>query len=733
MPDSHAHVAHVAHDAADIRGAARSLLRAIGLTFGPHWQAIRLWLDRAGLAIGGALLTLCYLHHYARSPVRPSGLVAGQGWWDWYDQSKTLEAVLALRAGDLSAAHQWYPPLYAICGALGAAVSGHHPFLLVNLAGLLASFLLSVAILDALGLSRLTAIILFVAVTVLDSSILDAWVVPWNTVLSIPLELLGLLSALRMLQGDRQRRWPFALGLAIGLLPALRPSDVLGLAPAAIAVIAHLTVPVVRRRPGASGALVGDTGLGLTGLVLGAAVTVGLHLAIWGRHAGGYVEMSRELGFDWRLIGLHWVTLVVDPRPVFGGATALIEVWWWLVPGLAGIVWAVLAARAASTLQRRTLAVVLGGIVLHWMLYLAYRDLHPRGLWRFHNYHYFVWTLPFIAAFAWAWVKAGIAWSVETLRRRPHVHPVWTVLAGGVVALLAICWRTQLTPVTSGPLAAPVVVDAAARTVSLPAGLPGLRDALLLPMQGSEDNIYFDAALSLDAGGRQYHDFFALRAFPVPGGAMILPLRPLPAGPATLSLGPKISLPADGHAVIAHLSTEPGLPCWLPHRLLPAACHDDAPLPGFPLPPHQLDFDGRSEPNYLIAGGWSDPANGRWTVGYHSELRFKVPSDVLAQQPGVIVEVEAAGFIPRGAPMIEAVVSANGTKVAEWHVGSTAPVALRAAVPRAAIAADGTVRLDISVLNARRPSEYDRHSDDRRLLGLRLLALRLLPWSQGAE
>jgi hypothetical protein len=104
------------------------------------------------------------------------------------------------------------------------------------------------------------------------------------------------------------------------------------------------------------------------------------------------------MGFDWRLLPSRWVTLILDPRPLFPEGRGIIEVYPWMVPALAGTaVYLITPDRRSSRVAH---AIIIGAAVTYLAAYLCYRDLHPYGIWRFINYHYFKWVFPVFGFYA---------------------------------------------------------------------------------------------------------------------------------------------------------------------------------------------------------------------------------------------------------------------------------------------------------------------------------------------
>ena len=687
--------------------------------------------NRLAVPIGAILAAVAYRRADRRLPVRPKSLLPSDGWWSWYDQGKTLEALLAWRHHVESVANQWYQPLYPAIGALSLSLTRNRPFLLADLIGLVASLALFVPIAGLLGVGRLMAVAVFLAINLGEPTILDNWVIPWNTSLTTPLLLLGLLSAARIAAGARRPwLWAAGFGFAVGLIPALRPTDAVVLLPAGGLAMASLLAgwgaDVRPRLPEAARVAAGA----ICGFVPAFGLLLALYVPIFGLRPSPYMELSSLTGFDLNLLPLHWVMLVVGPRPLFAGLSGLVEVYWWLVPCLAGMIAVLLRCLFGGPPSGRNLInlMVAATIVPYWCLYLCYRDLHPTGLWVFHNFHYFVWTLPLLGVYGVLLLRLCAAGVHEAWRSGPAAGAAtsWPVAAGVVVTVLALCWRPQLDPWPIPPPAP--TLDVADSRVTIPGGLSNMRDALLVAATDPAGSLYFGPH-RLREGDLTTGQFFGFRAFPIPGGAMVLPLRSLPKADGVLQFVGSVHLDPTFRPRLWRQDMVFGLPCWVPRIVRPKSCLVDTVLPG-PLFPQgrQIDFDSRMEVPFLIPGGWADQSDGRWTLGYHSSMQFRVPVPPAGQ--GIVIEVEGAGFLPRGSGTLVVDVTANRVHVAQWRISTTEGVALRADIPASLIPADGEVRLTLSALNARRPIDAVAGATDRRLLGFRVRAVRLLPWSE---
>jgi hypothetical protein len=127
----------------------------------------------------------------------------------------------------------------------------------------------------------------------------------------------------------------------------------------------------------------------------------------------------------------------------------------------------------------------------------------------------------------------------------------------GLACALTLClilWRPVLTD------AAPAAVQPRDHSLLLDEDLAPLDSAVSLPLAGSWRSLYFGAFV-LHAGGADYRNTFDFKVLPVPAGALLLPLRPLPPGPATLNLPADVSLSAAPEAERFTQSIEPGVPC----------------------------------------------------------------------------------------------------------------------------------------------------------------------------
>ncbi len=454
------------------------------------------------------------------------------------DQQRYLTSARAWAAGDLSPTQHHYFPLYPLMGAAFVWLTPGQPFMVPDLLYLLASLFLFIRIGRRLAPGWGDAVFaLCFSVAVLSGKWLFfwLWVVPWTSSGEAPLQYATLLLALRFAERTGGCR-AFPLGLCLGLAAGIRPGDaaVLG-----IGCGFYVLYALLHGRAGPRLSAI-SAGAGVLGLGCGLLPWVMAQVAISGLSLGAYAEKSASIGFEWRLLPMRWVCLVIDPRPLLPEGNGMGEVLPWVFPGIAGMLFG-LMPRAGYRLAPA--ALVAATLSLHWALYLSYRDLQPYGLWRFTNVHYFKWTFPFL-------VLGCVQLAAALARRGDRVRACLAC----ALTLCLILWRPVRTD------AAPASLQASGHSLLLAQDLTPLDSALALPLSGSWRSLYFGAFV-LHAGGRDYRNTFDFKVLPVPAGALLVPLRPLPRGPAMLDLPDDVSIGAAADARRFAQSIRPGVPC----------------------------------------------------------------------------------------------------------------------------------------------------------------------------
>ena len=521
------------------------------------WRAVRRWCqsERSVLGILFSSQAAAYLVGYWLHPFRPVSPVGGRGWWGFIDQGLYLRSTLAWAAGDLSGPSHWYPSLYPMLGAGFVRVTPANPFLLPDLALLLAAMWLTGGVAARLapgwGRARVAGCATFVACSVLQPYLLDVWIVPWTTTPASVLALGCMVAVLDVVAGPADGMWRrVAVAALCGVgIAAFRPSEAASVcAVAGVAILLRLLTAWPGR---VRGAAVLAAGFGVGGVV--AALLLALHVVVHGWSLDGYLTYSARLGFEWRIVPLQWVMIVLDPRPFLSEAPGLVGRFPWLAPGLAGMVACLLWPPFGGTRARH--GVVLAMMAAHMVAYLAYRDLHIPGLWRYRNLHYFKWILPLFGWYA-------VLLAVVVVRAR------WAGVTGVVAAAALLAWRVETVPAGPGTPATP------GQDVALPAGMT-VWDALVVPAAGSFDPIYQGVhhyafppgGVAIEAPGR-------IVAYAIAGGLVLSPVAPLPPGPGVMRFGAGVKV-AAGELRPLRLRLVFGVPCWLPRWLgRPSICED---------------------------------------------------------------------------------------------------------------------------------------------------------------
>lgn len=670
------------------------------------------WAVRAALVATAA----AYIWAHAVHGLSPRSSVPPDGWWHWSDQGRYVRAALAWASGDLDPARHWYLPGYPLLGTAFAWLTPAQPFYLPDLAGLVAAAWLFArlaarlmpglvppaalppaapqtdrcAMADGLGAA------VFLATTVLPPRALDAWVVPWTTTPTAVLTLACLVLALRFADAPRARD-AFLMGASAGGIALFRPTD------AAVVLLAlgpFLTWVLLRgrsvRRAAASVAAAG------AGVLAPLAALFALHHAVDGWAVGRYLDESASIGFEWSLLPLRWVTLFVGPQPLFPSGRGLAQVFPWIVPGVAGMA-ACLALPDRHARPRHVL--VIGATALHCAFYLAYRDLHPQGLFRFNNHHYFKWALPVFGLYA-----ALLVFHLVASPRRLRLAGV------GLLATAALfCWRARWSP---DPDRAGDAAATGPNTVLVRGGFRSAADAVLIPAPGGFERVYFGRH-TLRVDGRTGQVNADLKAFPVSGGLLFVPLRRYPARDTVLTLDAPLRVAPDVPVAIGTQHVVFGPPCWWPGL---AGCEPVDHLPAPPLEAGQtVAFDGAEEA-YLLDGWSSAEPGGRWTDGPSAALRVR--STGPREAVDSVLELQARAFVPGRRHGVRVTVYAGGERVAVWGFEDEAARTVRARIPAGAADATGSVRLRLAVDGARRPTDVGPSADGREL-GLFVRSLTL--------
>ena len=486
-------------------------------------------LELIAFATIGVLLASLYTVGYVRDPAFPgSNPEQLAGWWGWFDQSMALRSTAALVHGNLDPSQHHYPLGYSLLGVPSYLVLPKHPFFIVDLASLLGAFVGFVALSRRLGLPTIVAAALFVFGVAGDRLLLRQWVVPWNTTPVGACTWLLLAAVASWIDGVRRPVW---IGLLMGVTVVCRPSDAVLLVPCVAALI-WADRAVWRSRVGAT-------------LRMGAATAavvlpvVALHLAIYGFAQSPYMLSSARIGFTLFDFGWKSYVLFVDPTPWFADGEGILQRSPWVALGLAGAV--------AALLRGQKDRVVVAVLAVHAVLYIAYVDLLPFGLWRFLNIHYFAWAYPGYALLA--------ALLVRDLARLRANRMRWVGLGSIAVTLVVLCLRVGLVPVTT---------ERPAKALDFAGPLPPYLDTL------------FIARLELKDARGEMMNVSDFRTILYPGGVRVIGLRRDFSGPVAW---------VPGHAPAGFEGTAPAMRWGASLRAKwPPVWFSRAPPPAIPIP-----------------------------------------------------------------------------------------------------------------------------------------------------
>ena len=486
------------------------------------------------VVLGTLVLTACFVFGTLDASDRPGGNpLHPEGWWGWFDQRQYLKSVVALSRLDFAPGQHWYPLGYPLLAAPFERLLPLHPFLLVDLACLLASFAAFVAFARCCALPTPAAVAAFLLGTLGSSALWASWIVPWTTTPTTAAIWGFLALCARQLAAPaaepRTRRWRriAMIGLLCACVPLFRPADLLM---PALGLLLMLGWSLRDRslRAGDPLALLAGAALPLVPYAL-------LYLHIYGAHQTQYMAISRAIGFRFSDLGFKTVVLLIAPQPWFPSGAGLLERLPWMAFGFAGMALLWTAPRGAP---RRSLAMLLVMMLAAMTLLFAYADLLPSGLWLYANVHYFTWLMPSFALFGVLFLRA-VAFG-------PRRAAILTLLA------LVLLSGVRLTPVRS---------DSAARMLIYATKQP-------VPWRRA----YYNHERLSDRDGT-FQNILTMRMLPDRGGLRVISLsRPFrgplhwqdPSGLATAIEPP----PQRWRAKLGF-----GWPCWLP----PYACARLAP------------------------------------------------------------------------------------------------------------------------------------------------------------
>ena len=179
-------------------------------------------------------------------------------------------------------------------------------------------------------------------------------------------------------------------------------------------------------------------------------------------------------------------------------------------------------------------------------LFLTYRDLHPTGLWDHGNYHYFKWTLPLLALYAFRLLPT-LVWD----RRRP------AAMVGACLVIPALsCWQIGISPM--GPLQA----DKEGWSITVASGLCPVSAMALVPGHGpGAPPVVNGSAETASGTALRYGLDFVI--YGTDEMLRVVPLRPLPPEATTVRFSRDTYMNPDLAPLLVQQTITWGLPFWL--------------------------------------------------------------------------------------------------------------------------------------------------------------------------
>jgi hypothetical protein len=343
----------------------------------PTW--ILLFLAVVALVYCGAYLAIGFLPGNSQHPL---------GWWGWWDQSQYLKSAEAFATWNLDRSNHLYPLGYSLLATPFVKLVPLHGFFFTNLVSFVAFAWLMVRLGQQLGVGALAGGAAFVIGAVGSDILLAQYVIPWTTT---PVAAIYAALFVLYLASVKDGFTPRRVGLMVGgvvLVAAIRPVDVLPLLPLIVLVV-WSCLSTNRASENGSTAL-----RRLVPALLPAALLlvayVALHVSIYGFRQSDYFKaVSSGSGLDLSIVPFRYWVLFADPRPFFGTGTGVFERFPLLMLGL----WALIYL----TLAQRSLFAITGAVWLSLLVYLAFVDFTPTGIWKFFNLHYWKWMFPVVA------------------------------------------------------------------------------------------------------------------------------------------------------------------------------------------------------------------------------------------------------------------------------------------------------------------------------------------------
>jgi Domain of unknown function (DUF7024) len=654
-----------------------------------------------------ALIAVIYVYTYFALPYTPgNNLQYPLGWWGWWDQGLYLKQANAILHGDLTADKHIVPPLYPAVGAIFLKWSSGHPYFLPDLLCWLWFVFAFIRFADRY-VPRWSGLVLLCGATIVYHELLENYVIPWATTLSMALLATGILGLVWLQEAQEGKRkqisgWQvFIVAISLGLLSPTRPIEavvgaVLGLA---------FLIGYWRARRNAAANLPAPSRflpLAVIGFAIGPAIYFVFNKVVFGNPLGGYMQFAGANGYFPADLPEKFISLWLDAKTLYGENNAgLTEHYPWLFLSLAGFVWVLLRGDALL----RVAALAIG---LLFALYMPYGGLPPKILWLYKNIHYFKWTFPFLALFAWLLVKQVL----EGLRRQEG----WALPVALLVAIPALLLSLHLA-VNVKPL----------RVISE----PGQAMRLELP-DGAVDFIDFKGLnggyTEIDVGehrilldGRKLKWVRDYLMLPIGSEVRLLFTRPV--------AGRSIEFLPDPRLVRhdRQMAAQAGVYRFALGAPKPLRNNDIPRIVSTYRLSDIVDFSGKGDGGFYAAEGWSGPEDwGRWSLGEEARIVMRI-SGYIGQE--LTLNLTYVALANQKQPCQKVAITGNGYTIATQEIcladNGGAPTPHRYRLPAGLVSADGLLEIRIKTPDAITPKQLGINEDPR-ILGVGLKTLQIV-------
>lgn len=542
-------------------------------------------------------------------------------WHAFADQSLYLASAQAFAVLNFDPARHFYPPLYALVAAPFSRLFPADPFVFVNVVCVAGGAALLVTLFGEV-IGRLPAALFALAFLVLPGIMQETFIVPWTSTLVTLLVFMGLR---RLAQLDTSRRASsaesFLFSAILGLIAPTRPLD------AAVAASLYPFWLAGLWRTGAGHAasarlrrMVPHFVALAAGGLIGPTILFGADVLIYGHMASPYIRLfgGGDI-FSWSRVAEKFVSIYLDSASLYvePGQVVLRRFPWMLAAPLA-----IVACLALGSLWLRAAAVA---ATVQVLLYLAFDDLLPNGLYRYFNYHYFRWAF---------WLAFMMLPASVVLVRRRFGTRAWIIgVAAAAAAVALACLQLRTTE---------SILSATTQRGRITVILPRERiDYIDLPGLAADWGKGYHPGQDIWLDGRR-PPFLLARLLQTATGTRLLFIRPVHGGTVELSAAQWRAVATS--ARIGSYDFTLGFPRWLLER--PAALPFGEPL----------RLDGVISSLIFESGFASFNGHGRAIVGQEGVLALPLPPDApryqlelrLAADEPTAIALVVDGWAPNG-------------------------------------------------------------------------------------